>query len=111
MKNKLLLMFILIGLTSVSIAAQGIGDRNRAAEGGGYTIQGRVYLPDGKPASNLKVLVESVDTGNRSYYTDMDGVFQTGGIQAGNYAIIAAVPGLPVEREFITIGREEPLRT
>lgn len=112
MRKKLKLMFIsacLGALFSSMASAQGIGDRNRAGDSeGNYTIKGRVYLPDGKPAQNVRVDVDSTDTGGKYYYTDMDGVFQTGNVRAGNYTISATVQGLPTEREFITIGREAP---
>ena len=110
MRKKLRLMFIsacCVALVSGVVSAQGIGDRNRAGDSEGtYTIKGRVYLPDGKPAQNVRVDVDSTDTGSKDYYTDMDGVFQTGKIRAGNYTISASVPGLPTEREFVTIGRD-----
>ena len=57
MSKRLQLVFIsacLGALFSTMTLAQGIGDRNRAADSGGgtYSIQGRVYLPDGRPAQN-----------------------------------------------------------
>jgi Flp pilus assembly protein TadD len=90
--------------------AQGIGDRNRAADSGGgtYSIQGRVYMPDGRPAQNIKVDIENPDAPSLSFYTNLDGVFQTGNIRAGNFTISATVAGLPTEREFMTIDRDTP---
>lgn len=106
-------MFISICFVAVSATltfAQGIGDRNRAADSGGgnYTIQGRVYLPDGRPASNVKVEISNPDAPPTSFYTNMDGVFQTGSVRAGNFTISATTPGLPTEREFMTIDRDTP---
>lgn len=109
MKNKIGFLFILFSFATLSISGQGIGDRNRAGDSEGtYTIQGRVYLPDGKKAQNVKIFVESTDSGTRTYLTNMDGIFQTGDIRAGRYTVVADLPGLPIEREFVTIGREEP---
>ena len=56
--------------------AQGIGDRNRAADGGDgrWSIQGRVYLPNGKPASDAKVSISSADSLPVSTVTNLDGV-------------------------------------
>lgn len=113
MRSKLRLMFIsicIVGLATSLTFAQGIGDRNRAADGGGgtYMIQGRVYLPDGRPAANVKVDISNPDTPSTSFYTNMDGVFQTGSVRAGNFTISATAPGLPTEREFVTIDRDSP---
>ena len=113
MRSKLRLTFIsicIIGLASVVVPAQGIGDRNRSADSGGgsYTIQGRVYFPDGRPASNVKVDISNTDSPSTSFYTNADGVFQTGSVRAGNFTISASAPGLPTEREFITIDRDAP---
>jgi predicted Zn-dependent protease len=112
MRKSVHVVFILAcvcALFSSVALGQGIGDRNRAGDSEGkYTIKGRVYMPDGRPAKNVRVDVESTDTGNTFYYTDQDGVFQTGSVRAGNFTVVAKVEGLPVEREFITIGREEP---
>lgn len=87
---------------------QGIGDRNRAGDSEGrFTIQGRVYMPDGRPAPNVKVDVDNTD-GAHSYYTSIDGTFQTGSVKAGNYTLSVTIPGLPTEREFLTIDRDSP---
>jgi Tfp pilus assembly protein PilF len=99
-------MFIFMCLGALGVNGQGIGDRNRPGESDGtYTIKGRVYMPDGRPAANVKVLVESADAGSNSYFTGNDGEFQTGNVRAGNYTITASAPGLPAEREFLTIER------
>lgn len=109
MRSKLQLMFIFICLSALGAHGQGIGDRNRAGDSDGrYTIQGRVFLPDGRAAQNVKVTIENPDQPTQSCYTNMDGVFQTGSVRAGNYTIIANSPGLPTEREFLTIDRDAP---
>jgi len=109
MRSKLQLMFIFMCLGALSAYGQGIGDRNRAGDSDGrFTIQGRVYLPDGRPAQNVKVNIENTDQPSESYYTNMDGVFQTGSVRAGNFTISVSVPSLPVEREFLTIDRDAP---
>lgn len=109
MRERLQLVFFLACLgalfSSVTLG-QGIGDRNRAGNSEGkYTIQGRVYMPDGRPAQNVKVDIDNTD-GAKTYYTNIDGTFQTGSITAGNYTISVTIPGLETEREFLTIGRE-----
>jgi TolA-binding protein len=109
MRSKLQLMFIFICLSVIGAAAQGIGDRNRAGDSEGkFTIQGRVHMPDGRPAQNVKVLIENADQPSQSLYTNMDGTFQTGNVRAGNFTFTVTMPGLPVEREFLTIDRASP---
>ena len=78
-KHKVGFIVVLSGalLFAAALAnAQGIGDRNRASgvKGGVYSIQGRVLLPDGKPAKDVKVSISSTDT-NTSVTTDRDGEF------------------------------------
>jgi TolA-binding protein len=108
MRRKLQLMFIFLCLGALAGYGQGIGDRNRAGDSEGrFTITGRVYMPDGRPAANVKVDVENTD-GAHSYYTNVDGTFQTGSIKAGNYTVSVNYPGIPVEREFVTIDRDSP---
>lgn len=108
MKKKLQLMFVFMCLGALGVHGQGIGDRNRAGDSEGrFTIQGRVYMPDGRPAQNVKVDIDNTD-GAKSYYTNIDGTFQTGGVKAGNYTISVTIEGLPTEREFITIDRDSP---
>jgi tetratricopeptide (TPR) repeat protein len=110
MKSKLRLMFIFMCLCALGAYGQGIGDRNRAADSGGgsYTIQGRVYMPDGHGAANVKVSIETPDSVARTAYTNSDGIFQTGSVSAGNYTISVSVQGLPTEREYVTIDRDTP---
>lgn len=103
-------LFAISFLTIVNASAQGIGDRNRASDsnGGNYSIQGRVYLPDGRPAQNVKVEIENADAPASSVYTNLDGIFQTGSVRAGNFTLSTNVQGYPTEREFLTIDRETP---
>jgi tetratricopeptide (TPR) repeat protein len=102
-------MFIFIGLSALSVYGQGIGDRNRAGDSEGrFSITGRVVMPDGRPAQNVKVNIENNDAGTQSYYTNADGSFQTGNVKAGNYVVVVAYEGLVTEREFITIDRDSP---
>ena len=102
-------VFALALIPALSVMGQGIGDRNRASgsEGGNFSIQGRVIMPDGTPAKDVKVTISSTDT-NTFAITDRDGMFQTGGIHSGNYTISARVEGLPVENESVAIDRDSP---
>ena len=115
MKNQYRFAIIFVLITALFFAAaaaraQGIGDRNRPADsnGGIYSIQGRVILPDGKPAENVKVSITSADGPGIALVTNQDGGFQTGGVAAGNYTIVVRVPGLPSQSEVLTIDRDAP---
>ena len=110
MRSKLYFLFISICLAALTVSGQGIGDRNRASDSGGgsYTIQGRVYLPTGRPAQNVKVEITNPDAPSLSFYTNSDGVFQTGSVRAGNFTISVEVAGLPKETEMLTIDRDTP---
>ena len=108
-KLRFILLFIYAFVFVIGTNAQGIGDRNRAGDSEGkYSIQGRVVMPDGKPAQDVKVEVTSTDFGGGTFRTNMDGAFQTGRMRAGNYTISVKIEGLSEEREFLTIDRETP---
>lgn len=113
MKARIFCFFTLalaaLVLPALQTSAQGIGDRNRPADGDGrYSIQGRVYLSDGKPAVNAKVSISSAESSGINAITDMNGMFQVGSLRAGNYTFIVAVPGFPTEKEMLTIDRFAP---
>ena len=98
---------LLLGLSGV--LAQGIGDRNRPADGDGrFGLQGRVLLPDGKPAQNAPVYINSADANPINSRTDMNGMFQVGSLRAGNYQVTVRVPGFPAETEKVIIDRFTP---
>jgi len=108
MKSKRHFVFILVFAIALfpalvsSLIGQGIGDRNRASgsEGGNFSIQGRVIMPDGTPSKNVKVSISSTDT-NTFTITDQDGIFQTRGTTRVNYTISAKVEDLPIENESV----------
>jgi len=107
MRNKLKLMFIFIGLSvclgATSANAQSIGDRNHMQGTGGYRITGKVYLPDGRPASNVTVTVNSAETSNLTSRTNQDGAFEVPGLGAGNYNVSVREAAYKPENESITI--------
>ncbi|MEP7076915.1 MAG: tetratricopeptide repeat protein [Acidobacteriota bacterium] len=108
MKKSAFTFFIVLAAAVLTAFGQGIGDRNRPADsnGGIYSIQGRVLLPDGKPAAGIKIAISGTD-GNTSATTDRDGVFQTSA-HSGNYVVSATVEGYPTENESIAIDRDSP---
>jgi Flp pilus assembly protein TadD len=113
MRNRAVCLFIFtaavlfLGLSDVR--SQGIGDRNRPADGDGqFGIQGRVVLPNGKPAQNAPVYINSADSPSINSRTDMNGIFQVGSVRAGNYRVTVRVPGFPAETETVIIDRFTP---
>lgn len=119
MKHAYVRVFFITAVLSALAAAtagQGIGDRNRPADGGNgsFGIQGRIILPNGRPAVGARAYISSPDviSGNISAVTNNDGVFQVGSLQAGNYTIVVQVSGMPAETERLTIDRfAQPGRT
>lgn len=86
----LLRCFILLGLTSVSVQAQ-LG----TVGGPGFIVFGRVYLPDGKPASQVKVYLEMPNGLNRYIPSDDGGNYEFRGVSAGRYKVKAVNPNNP----------------
>jgi Tfp pilus assembly protein PilF len=62
---------------------------------GGLTLFGRVYLPDGQPASRVKVRVEVVNGFARELLTDDQGSYEIRGVVAGRYRMMATHPNQP----------------
>jgi tetratricopeptide (TPR) repeat protein len=86
---------------------QGYGDRNRADSGGKYNVQGRIVMPDGKPAVGVRVALSGADFTNGSTVTDNDGNFTFSNIPAGNYNItVKATSEYESDNEALTIARD-----
>src|SRR5690348_14152954 len=81
---------------------QGIGDRNRPSSGGSHVISGKVRLPDGKPAVNVKVSLSNTDIGSSQQNTDQDGAFAFSGMPEGNYTLTIRADGYQTENETFT---------
>jgi hypothetical protein len=109
MRNKLWFkgsVFVLSFLTlSIICISQGIGDRNRPSSGGSHIISGKVRLPDGRPAVNVRVTVNNTDIGSSSQSTDQDGAFSFSGMPEGNYTLTVKADGYQTENESFTIER------
>ncbi|MGH9819912.1 MAG: tetratricopeptide repeat protein, partial [Pyrinomonadaceae bacterium] len=113
MKNKHASAFIFVFLTALTLApvivadGQGIGDRNRPGNGGSATISGKVTMPDGTPAKDVKVSISSADI-NTSTFTDADGMYSFGDMPGGNYTVTVKVEGLPMASESYSIDADTP---
>lgn len=90
-----------------SVNGQGYGDRNRVSGNGSFTIQGRILMPDGRPASSVKVSLNGADFTTGSTQTDNDGNFTFSNIPAGNYNVsVKGTNEYESENESLTISRD-----
>lgn len=90
--------------------AQGYGDRNRAGGDGSYNIQGRIVMPDGKPAIGVRVAMSGADFTNGATVTDNDGNFTFSNIPAGNYNVTVRSSNLyESENETLIIDRNSAI--
>ncbi len=63
--------------------------------GSGYTISGRVSLPDGRNASHVVVQVSGQSGFLRSVTTDDTGQYAIGEVPRGRYSLVASNPAAP----------------
>ncbi len=66
-----------------------------AAWQGGFTIFGRVSLPDGQPAARVRVFIETFNGLKRDVLTDQEGNYDFRGMAAGRYRVYATNPDVP----------------
>jgi Flp pilus assembly protein TadD len=99
-----ILLFICAGYHS-SNSQSGV---DQTGNGGLHTIQGRVYLPNGRALdSSIPVKLESTSHSTQSVYTDRNGAFSFRSLNPGNYSIIVnAGESFLIAREYFTIDPE-----
>jgi tetratricopeptide (TPR) repeat protein len=66
-----------------------------AAAQGGFVVFGRVSLPDGRPATRVKVYVEGSSGFNRDMLSDDQGNYEFRGLNSGRYRVSAKNPNVP----------------
>lgn len=71
------------------------GGAGASPQGGGFMIYGRVYLPDGKPAKRVKVILEMMNGLSRDVLSNEEGDYEFRGIGAGRYRLKAVNPAAP----------------
>jgi Tfp pilus assembly protein PilF len=98
-------LFLLLLLVPVSAFAQGVGTGRGGIDG--YTITGKVALPDGKPAAGARVDA-TCDFTSVTASTRSDGTYTLTGVRAGNCSITARVAGYEAITESRTIDRDTP---
>jgi tetratricopeptide (TPR) repeat protein len=74
-------------LSIVSLAQQGAIVPNS-----GFVVFGRVSLPDGKPATRVKVYLETVNGVKRDVLTDDQGYYEIRGLTGGRFRMTAVNP-------------------
>lgn len=96
-RNALLVLFSLALLLGNSAIANGAIQLGAAqVGGGGFTIFGRVSLPDGRPArARIKVFIEALNGLKRDTLTNEDGRYEFLGMSGGRYRIYAVNPDAP----------------
>lgn len=74
------------------LMAGGVQAQLGTVGGPGFIVFGRVYLPDGKPASRVKVYLEMSNGLNRYIPSDDSGNYEFRGVSAGRYKVKAVNP-------------------
>ena len=90
--SRVLLLACVLGLTSTVVSAFQFG---QVQTGGGFTIFGKVSLPDGKPAARVKVYLEGARGIARDTITDDQGQYEIRSLPAGRYRVWAVNPEAP----------------
>jgi Tfp pilus assembly protein PilF len=94
--------------SSVTVIAQGYGDRTRMGGTGGiYTIQGRIQFPSNRPATSFRVNLESTNSPTLSTFSNSEGIFYFNSLEPSNYTLIIETGDeyMPI-RESVFIDRE-----
>jgi tetratricopeptide (TPR) repeat protein len=64
-------------------------------QGSGFTVFGRVSLPDGRPASRVRVFIETTNGLKRDMLSDDQGNYEFRGLTGGRYRLSATNPDDP----------------
>lgn len=95
-------------MSSVTVKAQGYGDRTRTGGTGGvHSIQGRINFPTNRPATAFKVRLESTNSATLTTISNTEGIFYFSSLEPGQYTIIVETGDEyePV-RDSLSIDRE-----
>jgi tetratricopeptide (TPR) repeat protein len=90
--NKL---FTLICAAVLTLSFAGSAPAKDAVRQGGFTVYGRVSLPDGRPAARVKVSLETPNGLKRETLSDDQGNYEFRGIISGRYRLSAVNPNEP----------------
>lgn len=100
-----ILLFVLTGNYSANCQGNGV---DSTGNGGMHTIQGRIYLPNGRTAdATISVRLESLNHRSSTVYIDRNGGFSFRYLTPGNYAIVVdAGENFLIAKEYFTIDAE-----
>jgi len=106
--RKVLIMFSFLLLVSGYRAVYSQGGIDSTGNGGMHTIQGRIYMPNGRtPDAGISIKLESLNHRTASIYTDRNGGFAFKMLSPGNYTVVVeAGENYLVAREYFTIDAE-----
>ncbi|HEX8367476.1 MAG TPA: tetratricopeptide repeat protein [Pyrinomonadaceae bacterium] len=86
--------------------AQGYGDRNSTGDGK-LAIQGKVFLPNGNPASGVTVSFSGTEFVSGTTRTDDSGNFRFSNLPPGNYTVtVRGTEEFETDNEAIAMGKE-----
>jgi hypothetical protein len=81
-----LLLSVLIPTTCFSQSGGGV---DTLGTGGRHTISGRIYFPSGRRSDvRVKVKLQSLQSGELTVFSDVNGTFSFKGLEAGSYTVV-----------------------
>ncbi len=93
---KLGRLFTAIGMVLPALLLGDVSSGASAAwQGGGFTVFGRVSLPDGRPAVRVRVFIETTNGLKRDILSDDQGNYEFRGMTSGRYRLSAINPDEP----------------
>ncbi len=105
------IVVLCLGVLGMSAQGQGVGSSRGlpSSSGGNHVIKGRVFFPDERAKTRMKVRLESAGAfGSMVSVTDEDGQFMFTGLEAGPYAVVVDGDALyETSRERVSIDRED----
>jgi tetratricopeptide (TPR) repeat protein len=75
---------------------------------GGFTVFGRVYLPDGRPAVRVRVFIETTNGLKRETLSDDQGNYEFRGMGSGKYRLSSTNPEEP--KQFSEVAESDTTR-
>lgn len=106
--SKFLTITMFLLLPVIIVKAQGYGDRTgTGGTGGRHSIQGRISFPSDRPATALRIRLESTNSTTTTTFSNSEGVFYFNSLSPSHYTVIieAGDEYAPI-RESVYIDRE-----
>lgn len=98
---------LLLLLLASAAPAQSGGGSDQFGTGGKHVIQGRIYLPSGRPAeSRLKVRLDVMGEQSITVLSGVDGAFRFASLKGGSYTVVIEGEGYETARESVYIDQQ-----